>query len=163
MYKLKLPEPQALSSPTSLDLDSDFHIPNTPKRRLSSMPEQLLVNVQDKEPLEAQFRPTKLVLTPVLRLQIIDASELSSSSSEESGPIHTSRCNSEMHSIVRRDSTFSSVLANNTPRRLTITEPQQSLMTEYTQRTAEMLADTQFRIRSFKAQRVMPQRYFKNI
>lgn len=152
-FKLKLPESQTISTPTLLDLDSGFQ---TPRRRLSTIPEQLPVSIIEKKPMNAQSRPIKPMLIPVLRLQVIDASELSSSSSEES--CHLSRRSSKIHRT-----TPSPVPSDYTHRRLTLAEPQQSLMTEYTQRTAGMLADTQFRIRSYKAQRIFPQRYFKNL
>ena len=145
-----------MSLPTLLDLDSELP---TPRRKLSVMPEHVSESVVEKE---TEPQPMKPVLTPVLRIRAIDASELCSSSSEENFPV-SSRRSSKVNSSTRRG-TLGSTVPLQSFRRLTLAdEPHQSLMTEYTQKTAEMLADTQFRVRSFKAQRAIPQRYFKNL
>jgi hypothetical protein len=145
-----------MSLPTLLDLDDDL---STPRRKFSVMHQHVSENVVEKETEPQLMKP---VITPVLRIRAIEASELSSNSSEENFPL-SSRRSSKVNSSARRG-TLRSTVTIHTFRRLTLAvEPHQSLMTEYTQKTAEMLADTQFRVRGFKAQRAIPQRYFKNL
>lgn len=157
---LRVPEPDTSSLSTLLDIDSGLQ---TPRRRSSIVQEQPVV-LLEKERQEAVLISAEPILTPVLRIQEIDASELCSSSSEESFHFLPSRRSSKTNSIVRRGSTFLPASSQPSFRRLTLaSETKSSLMTDYSQKTASMLADTQFRIKGFKTQRAIPMRYFKNL
>jgi len=156
-YHLKVSEPDTSSLSRLLDIDSGLQ---TPRRRSLLVPELPVVEKGRQEAVPITVEP---VLTPVLRIQEIDASELSSSS-EESFHFMPSRRSSKANSIYRRGSTFLPASPQPPSRRLTMaSDTKASLMTDYNQKTASMLADTQFRIKGFKTQRAIPMRYFKNL
>lgn len=156
--KLIMPEPDTSSLSVLLDLNSGLQTP----RRRSSFLQELPVAFIEKELLEVKH--VEPVLTPVIRIQAIDPSELSSSDSEESSHFMPSRRNSKTNSMMRRGSGFLPTIQEPALRRLTTTtENHANLMTDYSQKTASMLGDTQFRIKGFKTQRSIPMRYFKNL
>ena len=156
--KLIMPEADTSSLSVLLDLNSGLQTP----RRRSSFMQELPVALVEKEQFET--KPVERMLTPVIRIQAIDPSELSSSESEESFHFMPSRRDSKTNSIMRRGSGLLPAINEPALRRLTTaTETHASLMTDYSQKTASMLGDTQFRIKGFKTQRSIPMRYFKNL
>jgi hypothetical protein len=156
--KLRMPEPDTSSLSVLLDLNSGLQTP----RRRSSFVQELPLALIEKEHLETQ--PIEPVLTPVVRIQAIDASELSSSDSEENFHFVSSRRSSKVNSRMRRGSGILPAIHEPALRRLTTNiEAHSNLMTDYSQKTASMLGDTQFRIKGFKSQRAIPMRYFKNL
>ena len=161
--KLQIPEAHSPTVSTLLDLENQAP---TPRRRSSVLHNHFSVTLQVEEP-SPPVLPSHVqqILTPVLKIQEIDASELSSSSSsEDSFPqaITSRRC-SQFRFFSRQTSSISNNGKDPYTRRLTMADSQQSLMRDYSMKTAEMLGDTHFRLRDVKTQRLIPQRYFKHL
>ena len=160
--KLQITEADSSSTSTLLDLDIGLQ---TPRHRASlhSDHHPTLQVTADTRP--ATLTPSSQpIITPVLRIQEIDASELASISSEESDHRFTSRRSSNAMYRRRETTLIKSGYEEFKGRRLTLAVgAQPSLMRDYSQQTAEMLGDTHFRLKGYKTQRGIPLRYFKNL
>ena len=178
-YKVNVREPSSRSaSPASplshfLEFESGVQTP----RRKSSTKEITAPTFPDIElTTEKPIISSEPKLIPVMRIQQIEPDELADSSDDEkdvpSVPVSRRSSRFGKETAFMRRGTMTT-LEEPTPlqRRYSVradivlprSDTKRELMADYQLKTAEMLSDTQFRVKGFKQQRAIPQRYFKNL